>query len=69
VPGHGEVDDGGLVNKENTFLKELQSRVIQLKVQGKSDWDNRMDRRRSPAIVVGIQLAFSGKAAVGVFGH
>ena len=36
VPGHGEVGEAALVSKENTFLKELQSRVVELKAQGKS---------------------------------
>jgi glyoxylase-like metal-dependent hydrolase (beta-lactamase superfamily II) len=36
VPGHGEVGDATLVSKQNTFLKELQSRVLALKAQGKS---------------------------------
>jgi glyoxylase-like metal-dependent hydrolase (beta-lactamase superfamily II) len=36
VPGHGEVGDAELVSKENTYLKELQSRVLGLKAQGKS---------------------------------
>jgi glyoxylase-like metal-dependent hydrolase (beta-lactamase superfamily II) len=36
VPGHGEVGDAGLVTKEQAYLKTLQSRVAQLKAQGKS---------------------------------
>jgi glyoxylase-like metal-dependent hydrolase (beta-lactamase superfamily II) len=36
VPGHGEVGDAGLVTKEQTYLKGLQSRVAELKAQGKS---------------------------------
>src|SRR5579872_4511818 len=36
VPGHGEVGDAGLITKENTYLKELQSRVVELKAQRKS---------------------------------
>src|SRR5207245_8401232 len=35
VPGHGEVGEAALVTKERTFLKELQSRVLELKAQGK----------------------------------
>ena len=36
VPGHGEVGDATLVSKEQTYLKEVQSRVAELKAQGKS---------------------------------
>src|SRR6202163_3039558 len=36
VPGHGEVGDAALISKENTFLRELQSHVLELKAQGKS---------------------------------
>jgi glyoxylase-like metal-dependent hydrolase (beta-lactamase superfamily II) len=36
VPGHGEVGDAGLVTKEQSYLKALQSRTAQLKAQGKS---------------------------------
>ena len=36
VPGHGEVGDAGLVSKEHSYLKGLQSRVAELKAQGKS---------------------------------
>jgi len=36
VPGHGEVGDAGLINIERTYLKTLQSRVVELKAQGKS---------------------------------
>jgi glyoxylase-like metal-dependent hydrolase (beta-lactamase superfamily II) len=35
VPGHGEVGDATLVSKEHTYLKEIQSRVVELKAQGK----------------------------------
>jgi len=35
VPGHGEVGEAALVSKERTFLKEVQSRVVELKAQGK----------------------------------
>jgi glyoxylase-like metal-dependent hydrolase (beta-lactamase superfamily II) len=35
VPGHGEVGEAALVSKERTYLKEVQSRVIELKAQGK----------------------------------
>lgn len=36
VPGHGEVGDATLVSKEQTYLQDLQSRVLELKAQGKS---------------------------------
>jgi glyoxylase-like metal-dependent hydrolase (beta-lactamase superfamily II) len=36
VPGHGEVGDAGLVSTERSYLKALQSRVAELKAQGKS---------------------------------
>jgi len=36
VPGHGEVGDASLINKERTYLKGVQSRVVELKAQGKS---------------------------------
>ena len=36
VPGHGEVGDAALISKENSFLRELQSHVLELKAQGKS---------------------------------
>ena len=36
VPGHGEVGDAGLIGIERTYLKVLQSRVVELKAQGKS---------------------------------
>jgi len=36
VPGHGEVGDATLVGKEQTYLREIQSRVAELKAQGKS---------------------------------
>ena len=36
VPGHGEVGDAGLLSKEQGYLKSLQSRVAELKAQGKS---------------------------------
>ena len=36
VPGHGEVGDATLVAKEQAYLKGLQSRVAELKRQGKS---------------------------------
>ena len=36
VPGHGEVGDAGLVSKEQSYLKALQSRVAELRAQGKS---------------------------------
>ncbi len=36
VPGHGEVADTGLVSTEESYLKGLQSRVAELKAQGKS---------------------------------
>ena len=36
VPGHGEVRDVVLVAKERTYLKAVQSRVLELKAQGKS---------------------------------
>jgi glyoxylase-like metal-dependent hydrolase (beta-lactamase superfamily II) len=36
VPGHGEVGDAALVSKERSFLKAVQSRVVELKAQGKS---------------------------------
>jgi glyoxylase-like metal-dependent hydrolase (beta-lactamase superfamily II) len=35
VPGHGEVGEAALVGKERIFLKEVQSRVMGLKAQGK----------------------------------
>ena len=35
VPGHGEVGEAALVSHERAFLKELQSRVVELKTQGK----------------------------------
>lgn len=36
VPGHGEVGDAGLIAKEQDYLKALQTRVAELKAQGKS---------------------------------
>ena len=36
VPGHGEVGDAALVDTERIFLKEVQSRVVELKAQGKT---------------------------------
>lgn len=36
VPGHGEVGDTGLIAKEQGYLKALQTRVAELKAQGKS---------------------------------
>lgn len=36
VPGHGEVGDAGLIAKEQGYLKALQTRVAELKAQGKS---------------------------------
>ena len=36
VPGHGEVGDATLFGKEQTYLREIQSRVAELKAQGKS---------------------------------
>lgn len=36
VPGHGEVGDASLINIERTYLKAVQSRVVELKAQGKS---------------------------------
>lgn len=36
VPGHGEVGPGSLINVERTYLKGVQSRVAELKAQGKS---------------------------------
>ena len=39
VPGHGEVGDAMLIAKEQTYLKALQSRVAELKRQGKSPAD------------------------------
>ena len=36
VPGHGEVGDAALISIERTFLKSVQSRVVELKAQGKS---------------------------------
>ena len=36
VPGHGEVGDASLISKERTYLKAVQSRVVELKAQGKS---------------------------------
>jgi hypothetical protein len=36
VPGHGEVSDGTLINTERSYLKAVQSRVTELKAQGKS---------------------------------
>ena len=36
VPGHGEVSDGALINAERSYLKAVQSRVTELKAQGKS---------------------------------
>src|SRR5579863_953885 len=36
VPGHGEVGDASLISKERTYLKAVQSRVAELKAQGKS---------------------------------
>jgi glyoxylase-like metal-dependent hydrolase (beta-lactamase superfamily II) len=39
VPGHGEVGDAALVSKERTYLQDVQSRVVELKAQGKSSED------------------------------
>lgn len=39
VPGHGEVGDAMLITKMQTYLKALQSRVVELKHQGKSAAD------------------------------
>jgi hypothetical protein len=36
VPGHGEVGDATLIGTERTYLRTLQSRVVELKGQGKS---------------------------------
>lgn len=36
VPGHGEVGDATLFEKERSYLKAVQSRVAELKNQGKS---------------------------------
>jgi glyoxylase-like metal-dependent hydrolase (beta-lactamase superfamily II) len=36
VPGHGEVGDTALIGTERTYLKAVQSRVTELKAQGKS---------------------------------
>jgi glyoxylase-like metal-dependent hydrolase (beta-lactamase superfamily II) len=36
VPGHGEMDDVGVIAREHTMLTELQARVRELKGQGKS---------------------------------
>jgi uncharacterized protein YoaH (UPF0181 family) len=36
APGHGEVIDGTLINTERSYLKAVQSRVTELKAQGKS---------------------------------
>jgi len=36
VPGHGEVGDAKLIGTERTYLKAVQSRVAELKSQGKS---------------------------------
>jgi glyoxylase-like metal-dependent hydrolase (beta-lactamase superfamily II) len=36
VPGHGEVGDASLISKERTYLKAVQTRVAELKAQGKS---------------------------------
>jgi glyoxylase-like metal-dependent hydrolase (beta-lactamase superfamily II) len=36
VPGHGEVGDVSLISIERTYLKAVQSRVAELKAQGKS---------------------------------
>ena len=36
VPGHGEVGDATLIGTERNYLKAVQSRVAQLKAQGKS---------------------------------
>ena len=36
VPGHGEVGDAALIGIERTYLKAVQSRVMELKAQGKS---------------------------------
>jgi glyoxylase-like metal-dependent hydrolase (beta-lactamase superfamily II) len=36
VPGHGEVGEAALISTERTYLKAVQSRVMELKAQGKS---------------------------------
>jgi glyoxylase-like metal-dependent hydrolase (beta-lactamase superfamily II) len=36
VPGHGEVGDASLIGTERAYLKVVQSRVAELKAQGKS---------------------------------
>lgn len=36
MPGHGEVGDASLFGKERGYLKAVQSRVAELKTQGKS---------------------------------
>jgi glyoxylase-like metal-dependent hydrolase (beta-lactamase superfamily II) len=36
VPGHGEVGEASLISIERTYLKAVQSRVAELKAQGKS---------------------------------
>jgi glyoxylase-like metal-dependent hydrolase (beta-lactamase superfamily II) len=36
VPGHGEVGAAALIGMERTYLKAVQSRVVELKAQGKS---------------------------------
>jgi len=36
VPGHGEVGEAALIGIERTYLKAVQSRVAELKAQGKT---------------------------------
>jgi glyoxylase-like metal-dependent hydrolase (beta-lactamase superfamily II) len=36
VPGHGEVGEAALIGMERTYLMAVQSRVVELKAQGKS---------------------------------
>jgi glyoxylase-like metal-dependent hydrolase (beta-lactamase superfamily II) len=36
IPDHGDLGDGSLVGKERAFLKDLQTRAIELKRQGKT---------------------------------
>jgi glyoxylase-like metal-dependent hydrolase (beta-lactamase superfamily II) len=40
VPGHGEVGGAALIGTERTYLKAVQSRVAELKAQGKSANDS-----------------------------
>ena len=36
VPSHGEMGDGSLIERDRTFLRELQTRAAELKREGKS---------------------------------